>query len=153
MRPFESFESSGEVVCVDEVIEVNGPLFMAAVVEAMDSGFLDSSVHTFDLSVGLGMVGLGESVLDVMSQTYPIKEVSSPAGRGAVAVLRQIGELDAVVGEHGMDAIGHGCGQRLEERRNRLHIGLAHEFREDELAGAIDGHEQVQLAFRSAHLG
>jgi hypothetical protein len=46
-KPLECFESSGEVVCVEEVIEMSRQLCMVVVVEAMDGGFLGSrAVHS-----------------------------------------------------------------------------------------------------------
>lgn len=39
---------------------------MVVVVEAMDCGFLDGSVHAFDLPVGPGVIGLGKPMLDAV---------------------------------------------------------------------------------------
>ena len=44
-----------------------------------------------------------------------IEGMSTPSCRKPSTVLRQIGELDAVVGEHGMDLVGHVFDQRLQE--------------------------------------
>jgi hypothetical protein len=41
-------------------------LLMAVVVVAFDGRVLEGSVHPFDLTVGPGMVDLGEAVLDVV---------------------------------------------------------------------------------------
>jgi hypothetical protein len=45
-----------------------------------------------------------------------------------LAVLRQVGELDSVVCEHGMDVVRNGFNERLEEGRGSPHIGLFHQF-------------------------
>jgi len=38
---------------------------VSLVVEALDRGVLDRSVHAFDLTVGPGMFGLGEAMIDI----------------------------------------------------------------------------------------
>jgi len=43
-------------------------------------------------------------------------------------VLRQIGELDAVVGENGVDAIRNGFDERFDERGGLSPISALHEF-------------------------
>ena len=58
--------------------------------------------------------------------------MSTPSCRKPSTVLRQIGELDSVVGEHGVDAIRNG---------------------HSELRGPVDGHEEVELAFGRSHFG
>ena len=62
----KSLESLGEVVSRHEISEMDTQLFMAVLVVALHSGFLDGSVHAFDLSVGPGMVGFGEAVIDAV---------------------------------------------------------------------------------------
>ena len=52
------------IIGVDEVVEVCGQLGMAVVMVALDGGFLDRPVHPFDLSVGPGMLDLGQAMLD-----------------------------------------------------------------------------------------
>ena len=41
-------------------------LIMRAVVVALDGGFLDGSVHAFDLTIGPGMVDLCGAIFDAM---------------------------------------------------------------------------------------
>lgn len=53
------------------------------------------------------MVRLGEPMLDLMPPAGAIEGVTAQACRGSVPVLRQIGELDAVVGQHSVDIVGH----------------------------------------------
>jgi hypothetical protein len=61
---FEGFESTGEVVGVDEVDEVSAEVLVSLVVEARYGGFFQSPVHAFDLSVGPGMPGFGQTMVD-----------------------------------------------------------------------------------------
>jgi len=62
---FEGFESSGEVVGVDEVGEMLSEVSVGFVVEAFDGGFLECSIHAFDLAVGPGVFRFGQAVVDV----------------------------------------------------------------------------------------
>jgi hypothetical protein len=102
---FEGLESSGEVVGSEEVVQVRFELVVGVVELSLDGGVLDGSVHALDLPVGPGVVGPGQSVFDSMKKTEPVEGMATEAGSWTLAVLRQIGELDAVVGEHGVDAL------------------------------------------------
>jgi hypothetical protein len=69
-------------------------------------------VHALDLSVRPGMVVLGKPVIDTIDAAHSIEGMPPQAGGGALTVPRQVGELDAVVGEHGMDAVPSGHRRR-----------------------------------------
>ncbi len=99
------------------------------------------------------MIGLGEAVVDPVQKTDSVKRMAAKVGRGSLAILRQIGELDAVVREHGMDPIRDSRDQRLEESRRSLHIGAFDQLHESELRSAVDGHKEIELAFGGAYLG
>jgi len=142
----KSLESSGEVVCGEEVGQVRFELIMGVVEEALDGGFLDSSVHAFALAVGPGMIGFGKSMLDTVPPTYAVEWMAPETGGGSLTVPGTVGELDAVVGEHGMDAIRNGFDERFEEGSGSSHVGLFDEFYHGELRGPVDGHEQIELA-------
>src|SRR5579859_2895005 len=105
----ESFESSGKVVSSHEVSHVCTKLGVAVVMEAVNSGLFDGAIHTFDLSVGPRMPGLSEAMIDSVQKTDPVERVSAETSRGAFTIFGQIGELDSVVGQYGMNAIGNGC--------------------------------------------
>ncbi len=132
----ERFESFGEVVGSDEVAEVDTQLVVGVVVVALHRGLFDGAVHALDLPVRPRMIGLGEAVVDAVQKTDPVKSMAAKAGRGSLAILRQIGELDAVVREHGMDPIRDSRDQRLEESRRSLHIGTFDQLHESELRSA-----------------
>ncbi len=138
---FEGLESSGEVVGPEEVSPVRFELVVGVVEVALDGSILDGSVHALDLSVGPGMVGFGQPMLDSMKETEPVEGMATEARRRPLAVLGQIGELDAVVGEHGVDAIRNGHDQCFKERCGRSHVGFFHEFNDGELRDAVDGYE------------
>jgi hypothetical protein len=59
----EGFEPSGEVVGVDEVLQVGSQLVVGLVEVAFDGGILDGGVHSFDLAVGPWMLGLCQPAL------------------------------------------------------------------------------------------
>lgn len=60
----KGFEPPCEVVGCDEAGQMCFELLMSFVEEALHGGFVDSAVHPFDLSVGPGMVRLGEAAID-----------------------------------------------------------------------------------------
>jgi len=62
---WEWLEPAAEIVCVDEVGQVAAKLFVGLVVEALDGRFLEGSIHVFDLTVGLRVSRLGQTVVDV----------------------------------------------------------------------------------------
>ena len=149
----EGFEPTGEVVSGNEVVEVNSELFPAVIVVALDGGFLDGPVHAFDLSVGPGMVGLGEAVFDSVNMAGAVEGMAAPSGRESSTVLWQIGELDAVVGQHCVDAIRNRGNHLFQKGCGSAHVGAFDQLHERELGSAVDGHEEIELAFRGAHLG
>ena len=53
----ESFEAFGEVVGIEEGVEVESELIVMEVVVGANGGLFDGAVHAFDLPVGPGMVG------------------------------------------------------------------------------------------------
>ena len=112
---FEGLQSPSEIVRADEVGEMPAELIMAVVVVAFDGRVLDGSVHPFDLTVGPGMVDLGEAVLDVVLATAHGEHVRHIASSRAGGVARRIPELDAVVGQDRVDLVRHGCDQGGQE--------------------------------------
>lgn len=151
-KAFEGLESSGEVVGSEEVVQVRFELVVGVVEVALDRSALDGSVHALDLSVGPGMVGLGQPVFDSVQKTEPVEEMATEARGWPLPVLGQIGELDAVVGKHGVDTGWNRFNERFEEGNGSPRIGFFHQFNDGELRGSVDGHEQVELAFGRSHL-
>jgi len=72
---------------------------------------------------------------------------------GGVTVARLLRELDAVVGQDRVDAVGHGFQQKFKELPSRPPISLADELGDRKLTGAVDADEQVELAFDSLNFG
>jgi len=149
----QGLQSAAVIIGVDEQLEVLPQLFVADVVIALDGGVLDGAVHSFDLAVGPRMVGLGEPVFDAVL-TADLVEAMDPVTRcPAVAVLRQVGELDAVIGQDGVQRVWHGFEQRFKECDRGRPVSLVVELGEGELGGAVDRDEQVELAFLGSDLG
>ncbi len=116
-QSFECLEPSGEVVGHDEVAEVGSPPVVSVVVIAFDRGLLKGSVHALDLSVGPRVIGFGQAVFDPVTLAGAVKRMTAQHGRRSLAVLRQVGERDAVVGGYRVDALGRGRHQGGEKSR------------------------------------
>jgi len=104
------------------------------VVVALYGGFFHGSIHALDLPIGPGMVRFGRPMLDTMTMANPVEGVPAPPGCcWSLAIPGQVSKLDAVVGEHGVDAIGNAIHQCLQEGRGRLHVGPLDQFDEGKL--------------------
>lgn len=112
-------------------------LIVAVVVIPFDCRLLDRTVYRFDLTVGPWMVGLGQAMFDTIGFADQIKP--HLAKRDAVSVAWLLCELDAVIGENGVDFVGHGIKEIFKERPSCFAIGLFDHVRDRELAGAING--------------
>jgi hypothetical protein len=126
---------------------------MGVIEVSLDGGVLDGPVHAFDLPVGSRVVGLGEPVFYSMKVTDAVEGVATKACGWALTVLRQIGELDAVIGQRGVDAVRNSFNERVAEGDSGLHICFFHEFDHSELRSPIDDDQQIELAFGVPHLG
>ena len=80
---------------------------MAVVVIAFSGRFLDRPIHPFCLTVGPGMIGFGQAVLNAVFPAGAVKGVTTKARCRTIGVLRQIGKLDAVIGQYGVDRTSH----------------------------------------------
>ena len=159
-EPFEGLESSGEVVGSDEVGEMLPEVLMCVVVEALDGGFFEGSVHTFDLAVGPGMFRLGEAVVDIGFGTGELEGMSAEefaALEGELDLRRSgtaiawSGEVDSVIGQHRVDGVRHGLDQRVQEvGRNPLR-GLLMHLDEGKLRSAVDSDQKIELALFGAN--
>jgi hypothetical protein len=92
---------------------VHPKLIVIFVVEPFHRRFFDRAVHPLNLAIGPRLVGLGQPVLDVVGFADHV-EAHRPRVDG-VAVPGLVCELDAVIGQFGMDPIRHGFEQVLQE--------------------------------------
>ena len=83
----EGLESSGEVVGLEEIVQVRFELVVGIVEVSLEGGVSDGAVDAFDLPVGPGMVGLGEAVFDSTKETEPVEGMATEACGGPLAVL------------------------------------------------------------------
>lgn len=98
-------------------------LVMAFVVVASDGGFSQRPVHPLDLAVSLQVIRLGEAVLVGVFETDAVQIVDPVASGGAGAMLRNVAELHAVVGQNHVDLLGHGLDHGAEEVSGDLDCG------------------------------
>lgn len=94
--------------------------------EAFDGPFLDRAVHSFDLTVGPGMVGPGQPVLNAVGLADHV-EAHRP-GVGGVAVPWLLCELDSVVLENGVNLAGRGFEHVLKEFPGCVSVGVVYEL-------------------------
>jgi hypothetical protein len=99
------------------------------------------------------LAGMGEGVHKVEARLA----TRGPCGFDG-SLVRRVGrcavdELRAIAGEHGVDGVGHGGHQGVQEVGGDAAGGLAVQLGEGELARAIDGDEEVEPALLGAHLG
>ena len=149
----EGLPAAAVVVVFDEVAEVPAELVEIIVVKALDGGVLDGPVHALDLPVGPGVVDFGEAVLDAMLAAAQVEHVGHLSRRGTFGVARRMAELDAVVGQHGVDRVGHGLDQGDQESRGGDAVGLLDQLSKGKLGRLVNGHKHMQLALGRAHLG
>ena len=126
-------------------------LVVVVVMEAFDSGVLDRAVHPLDPAIGPRVVWLFEAVLDPVGLTDHV-EAHWP-GIDGVAVSRLHCELNAVVGENGVDVVGHCVEHVLQKLPRRPPVRLFNEFGHGELSGAVDADKEIELIFCRLHLG
>jgi hypothetical protein len=117
----------------------------------MNRGILDGAVHSFHLAVGPGMVGLGQAMFNGGKKANPVEGMSPPASRRPLTILGKVGELDSVIGEHGVDAIGDRCDQRSKKAGSGSHVGTLDQLDKGELRGSVNCHEEVELGFGSPY--
>jgi hypothetical protein len=94
------------------------------------------------------VLDLRQPVLDPMFVADAVEDMNE-----GIAMAFLVGELDAVVGQHGVDGIGNGGDQIAQELRRGHFAGLLVQFGIGKLRRPVDGHEKVQLAFGRLNLG
>ncbi len=102
----ERFEALGNVVRIQEGVQVLFQFLVACIVVALHGRILQCPVHAFDLTVGPRVVGFGQPVLDLVFPAYANKDMLP-----CIAIPFAVRALDAVVGQNRMDAVGHGGNQ------------------------------------------
>ena len=98
----QGLQASTVIIGADEQLEVLSELVVAVVVVAFDGCVLDRAVHPLDLTIGPRVVRLGEPMVDAVFTADLVEAVDPVTRCPAIAVARQVGELDAVIREDGV---------------------------------------------------
>ena len=115
-QPFQSFETAGEVVGIDEVGKMLAQFIVVVIVIAMNGRLFDGAVHAFDLAIGPRMPWFGAPVINVVSGTSTLKGMAPeqlsfrphlPDISRSPTLPRRIGELNAIVCEYRVDGVGN----------------------------------------------
>ena len=121
---FECLEATTEIVAGDEVSQMLPKLVMTVVIIALDGSVLDRPVHALDLAIGPRMFRHGRSMFDIVLGAGVFEGMGSeylaicdcfPDERHRRATGTWRGELDAVVGQHGVYFIWDGGDQAQQE--------------------------------------
>ena len=108
------------------------------------------------------MSRLGEPVLDVelgagelegMAEEWLLVSQHLLDVPGRPAIASGLREVRAVVGEHGMDPVGDGCGEGAQEVAGDTARGLLLQLGEGELRGPVDGNKEMELTLFGPDLG
>ena len=94
-------------------------VLVGLVVILLHGGLFEGAVHAFHLPIGPGMVGFGESMVDAKSLAHPRKDMLE-----GILIALTVGELDAVIGEHGVDLVGYGGDQVAQELCSDRLVGV-----------------------------
>jgi len=92
-------------------------------------------------------------MLDAVPAAGAIEGMASEPGRRPRSVFGQVGELNAVIGEHNLDVVGNGFDELLKERSRRRCIGFVKESGKGDLRRPIDRDKQIELAFFGSNFG
>jgi len=123
-EPLQGLEPTAEVVDGCEVGQVSSELVVGFVVVALDGRLFDGAVHSLDLTICPGVVGFSQAVLDAVGPADLVEAVDTISGGPAIAIARQVGELDAVIREHGVKPVRRGGDQGFQEAHGGRPIGL-----------------------------
>jgi hypothetical protein len=115
---------------------------------AFDGRLLEGAIHPFNLAVGPGMFVLGETVFNGQFAAGTIKEVLK-----GLFVLFPVGELNAVVGQYGMNSVGQRLGKLAQELCSLHFSGFFMQFDVGELAGAVNRRKQIEPTLCGLYFG
>lgn len=113
---------------------------------------IERSARPLDLPFGPRVIGFGQAMRDPMSPAGSVEGMAAPSGSEAIAVPGQIGELDAGVGQHGVDLVRDGRRQFVEEGSGRHTCRLLRQPGEGLLGGPVH-RQEIEFAFLGSDLG
>jgi len=116
--------------------------------KAFDGGFLDRAIHSFNLAVYPRMPHLREAVFNPVLATNVVEDV-----REGVRIQGAVGELNAGVGQHGVDPVGRRL-QQITQKLRRFHLARPLlQSHKGELRRAVNGNKEIQLALGRSDFG
>jgi hypothetical protein len=118
------------------------------IVVTPDRSLFDGTVHSLDLPVCPGVLDLRQSVFNVRFTANPVKDMLK-----GVPVRLSVGELNAVIGQDGMNDIRNGLLEIAQELGCLHFSGLWMQLDKGELAGLVNGHKQIESAFGGLYFG
>jgi len=151
----EAFEP-GSIVVRHETVEEDVAIGMAgegapcaAAFGFPADGFVDAAIEALDQTVGLRPIRSCQAVIDLVVSAEEIERVV--AGRPARRLVlhvdgKAIGELGAVVGQDGVNAIWEVGQESPEEACGSPSIAPSMDFDIDVASGAVDGDEGIAFA-------
>jgi len=143
----QGLEPFGKIVRLQEHLQVLSQFLMAAVKVAIDRHLFDAPVHAFDLPIRPRMIWFGQAMFNAMRFTYFIKlQLAFPP------LPRLMGKLGAIVGQDGMNFVGNGCDQPVQESASVLAFRALEQFSKDKLGTAVNSHEEIELALLGSDL-
>ena len=93
--------------------------------------------------VGPWIVGFSQAVLDAVGLANHVK--AHRPGIDGVAVSGLLCELDAVIGQDGVDLMGNGLEHKLQELARGATVSRFNELGDGEPGGPVDAHVEVEL--------
>ena len=139
------------VVGVDEQLKMSSKLIMAGVVVAFNGGIFDGAVHALDLAIRPRVVWLCQAVFDPMLGADTIEQVTCKPCCWPIAIAWWMAELDAVIGQNGVEPVREGVDQITQELACDHPGRFGLQSNEGELGCAVDPNEQLKLAFLGPH--
>jgi hypothetical protein len=137
-KPFEGFQSFGEVISHQERVEVLLQVLRGLIIVFFDHGVLARSIHMLHLAIRPGMQGFGQPLGNAVLITYLGKEVCE-----GILILLPICKLDAVIGQYGVKFVRSNSATMAPELcRHRL-AGFRVPLSIHERRVAVDGDKQV----------
>jgi hypothetical protein len=99
------------------------------------------------------MVRFGQPVLDAVFPAAHIEHMGGVTRGWAIGIPWRERELNAVIGENGVDFVGDRFNEGCQEGRRGHPVCFFSELSEGEFAGPVDGHEEEELSLRGLDLG
>src|SRR5687767_5482115 len=101
---------------------------MGRIVVAINCGLFEGSIHAFDLTIGPWMIDASKAMLNAIGFTDPVKDVLK-----GISVLLEVGELNAVVGQHDVNTVRDYCNQVAQEAGRDRTRSVGMQFNIDKL--------------------